>query len=310
MLRNLSSNYYRIEMQRSICLFFLYAEKMFYKIHRCFIPNTTQESDVGHVKAILKYSLILSVLYMSISAHSEDDGLPKFLIIGAQKSGTGALYELLRQHPQIVDRPGEIHFFDLHFDQGIEWYQAQFPERTQPESIRGDKSPYYLFHPLVPERAHALLPQAKLIVLLRNPIDRAYSQYWMNVRKQRETLSFSDALKAEEQRTAELSSPHHRVFSYLSRGLYIEQLRRWLAYYPLEQMMVISSNDFFNDPQRIVNEILMFLDLPEYSHFNFQIGVIHSYPPMDERLRKELSHYFRFYNQELEALLDRSFNWD
>jgi len=249
-----------------------------------------------------------------------DDGLPKFIIIGAQKAGTGAFYEILRQHPQVVDRPGEIHFFDIYFDNGVEWYKNQFPEVSQPGSQRGDKSPYYLFHPLAPERAYSLIPKAKLIVILRNPIDRAYSQYWMNIRKRRETLSFRAAIKAESQRLAGevdkimasgITPPfsNHRLFSYLSRGLYAEQLKRWLTYYPLEQILVISSDDFLKDPRKIINEALIFLDLPLYNNFNFQIGTTHSYSPMSSALRQELFNYFHPYNEQLEELLNRKFNW-
>lgn len=176
-------------------------------------------------------AIFLHTLVTSFADSQVDTGLPQVIIIGAQKSGTGALYEILRQHPQIVDRPGEIHFFDIHFQKGIEWYKMQFPPSSNPASIRIDKSPYYLFHPSVPQRAFAILPKAKLIILLRNPIDRAYSQYFMNIRNNRESLSFSDAIKAETARLEgeserilfNLNTPsisNHRIFSYLSRGIY------------------------------------------------------------------------------------------
>ena len=256
-----------------------------------------------------------------INCASIDTTLPKFIIIGAQKSGTGAFYQILRQHPQIVDRPGEIHFFDIYFDEGIEWYKAQFPKSNHPEAIRGDKSPYYLFHPLVAKRMYLLLPKVKLIVLLRNPIDRAYSQYWMNVRKKRELLSFADAIKAEPERLkgeeeeiikTVVTQPisNHRQFSYLSRSLYVEQLSKWLNYYPLDQMLIISLDDFLHNPEKTIQETLIFLELPEYHNFNFHIGKKNTYPPMDPALRKELSDYFRPHNEQLEALLNRKFNWN
>jgi hypothetical protein len=243
------------------------------------------------------------------------------VIIGAQKSGTGAFYKILRQHPLVSNREGEIHFFDIFYQEGIEWYKAQFPLISHPESIRIDKSPYYLFHPSVPERMHAILPDAKVIILLRNPVDRAYSQYWMNIRNDREQLSFRDAIHAESGRLAGEKEriiltgktpqySNHRHFSYLSRGLYIEQLRNWLNYYPIEQMFIISLTDFVKNPEKVIQETLVFLELPAYDHFNFQVGKRHVHPPMEPLLRKELSDYFRPFNEELEALLNRSFDWN
>ncbi len=273
---------------------------------------------------IEKICLFLFVALLNIcSANSSpiDKDLPTFIIIGAQKSGTGAFYELLRQHPLIVDRPGEIHFFDLYFDRGVQWYKDQFPKSKHPDAIRGDKSPYYLFHPLAPERAYFILPKAKLIVLLRNPVDRAYSQYWMNVRKGREFLSFEQAILAESNRLREeeekiintkISSPssNHRRLSYLSRGLYINQLNNWLKYYPLDQILIISFDDFLKNPEAVLQETLKFLELPPYYNFRFNIGTKHEHPNMAPSFRQELADYFRPYNEQLETLLHRTFNWE
>ena len=202
-----------------------------------------------------------SVPFAAANADPINKDLPQVIIIGAQKSGTGAFYEILRQHPQIIDRPGEIHFFDIHFQEGIEWYKAQFPQIENPKAVRIDKSPYYFFHPIAPKRAHSVLPKAKLIILLRNPVDRAYSQYWMNIRKKTEQLSFAHAIDKEEERLAgeedkiritecTMQFSNHRKFSYLSRGIYIEQLRNWLNYYSLNQMLIISFNDFFKKSRK------------------------------------------------------------
>lgn len=252
---------------------------------------------------------------------SIDNTLPKFLIIGAQKSGTTAFYGLLRQHPQIVNKPGEVHFFDFNFHKGEKWYKAQFPKWEHSDAIRGDKSPYYLFHPLVPQRAYSLLPHAKLIILLRNPIDRAYSHYWMNFRAKRETLSFEDAIHAEPERLAgsvkeiirtgiTQTSPNHLNFSYLSRGIYVDQLKNWMNYYNQDQILVISFDDFLQNPEEQIKKTLKFLELPDYDNFNFQIGKQSKYPSMDPIIRKELSDYFRPYNEQLEMLLNKKFNWN
>ena len=94
------------------------------------------------------------------------------------------------------------------------------------------------------------------------------------------------------------------------RGCYFDQLTRWLAYYPLDQMLIISQEDLRKDLRKVVNKILRFLNLPRYSGFDLNIGKTHSYPPMDPQVRSELSNFFRPFNEQLETLLDRKFNWD
>jgi len=159
--------------------------------------------------------------------------LPDFLVIGAQKAGTTALYAYLRWHPGIAGPSWkEVSFFDRHWWRGEAWYRGQFPLRAG-ERLVGEASPSYLFHPLAPERARSLVPGAKLVALLRDPVDRAYSQYQHEVALGREPLSFEDALAAEEERTrgeAERLAADPRAFSrawwdhtYAARGRYAEQ---------------------------------------------------------------------------------------
>src|SRR6187551_3563074 len=142
--------------------------------------------------------------------------LPDFLVIGAQKAGTTALYAYLRWHPGIAGPSWkEVCFFDRHWWRGEAWYRGQFPLRAG-ERLVGEASPSYLFHPLAPERARSLVPGAKLVALLRDPVDRAYSQYQHEVALGREPLSFEDALAAEEERTrgeAERLAADPRAFS-------------------------------------------------------------------------------------------------
>ena len=119
---------------------------------------------------------------------------PNFLIIGAQRCGTTSLYNYLIQHPQIVpSSKKEVHFFDLNFHLGQSWYEKHFPEVSD-NILTGEASPYYIFHPLCPKRIFDYDPSVKLIVILRNPIDRAYSHYRHIVRLGHEPLKFEDAL--------------------------------------------------------------------------------------------------------------------
>ena len=179
--------------------------------------------------------------------------LPDFLVLGAQKAGTTALYAYLRWHPGITGPSWkEVSFFDRHWWRGERWYRGQFPLRSRGRLV-GEASPSYLFHPLAPERARAVVPDARLLVVLRNPVDRAYSQYQHEVALGREPLSFEDALAAEEERTrgeVERIVADPRAFShewwdhtYAARGLYAEQLDRWLAVFPRDQLLVVTSDE-------------------------------------------------------------------
>lgn len=125
---------------------------------------------------------------------------PHFLIIGAARSGTTSLYSYLVEHPRVVAAAKkELHFFDLRFPNGPAWYRDQFPSLS-PDTITGEASPYYLFHSHVPKRVFKLLPHVKLIVLLRNPVDRAYSHYYHAVKHGIETLPFERAIEQEDER--------------------------------------------------------------------------------------------------------------
>ena len=178
--------------------------------------------------------------------------LPDFLVIGAQKAGTTALYAYLRWHPGIGGPSWkEVSFFDRHYRRGEAWYRGHFPnalrgwiaERSNGRPlVVGEASPSYMFHPLAPQRVHDLVPDVRLIALLRNPADRAYSHYQHEVALGREPLSFEQALDAEEERLrgeVERMTDDPSYFShewwdhtYPARGRYAEQLERWFAVFP------------------------------------------------------------------------------
>src|SRR5205823_10005526 len=171
--------------------------------------------------------------------------MPDFIIIGTMRGGTTSLYSYLTAHPYIGSAyMKEVHFFDVYYSKGLPWYRAQFPssvqkyyaERVQKQSfITGEASPYYLFHPHAPKRIAKILPQVKLIVLLRNPVSRAYSHYYHEVTGGHEKLSFEEAIACEEERIGKEAeqlaqneqyvSYKHRHFSYLARGIYVDQLK-------------------------------------------------------------------------------------
>lgn len=254
--------------------------------------------------------------------------LPDFIIIGAQKAGTASLYNYLVQHPQVRRAARkEVHFFDRKWHQGERWYRAFFPTTAQmtarPKGVRpvtGEASPYYLFHPAVPARVHALLPGVRLIALLRDPIDRAYSQYNFYVAKGYERRSFAEALAAERrdevvagitEQTVEArrANGRYRYPFYLARGMYAEQLQRWLALFPREQLDVHDSSRFFRQTQSVVTAVQRHLGLPEAVVDTRQIANQTRYAPMDAGLRRELEATYRAPNEQLFELVGQRFNW-
>jgi hypothetical protein len=243
--------------------------------------------------------------------------LPDVLIVGAMKCGTSSLHNYLTQHPGVIaPLRKEVHYFDLMYDRGEQWYRANFGRTGEP-GLNIDSSPYYLFHPRVPERAHRLLPDARLIVLLRDPVRRAYSHYWHQKDHGRETLSFEDAIAAEPERIGlaaeRLSrgeierSAAHQYFSYLARGLYAEQIERWLAHYPRERLLVLRFEELTRDPLAVLNRTLRFLELPAVTTARLEARHTRQYPPLDAALAERLAAYFAPHNARLSRLLGEPF---
>ncbi len=199
-----------------------------------------------------------------------DGRLPEFLGIGVQKGGTTTLQRLLEQHPDLfLPRQKELHYFSLHYGKGEAWYRQQFAD-ANPDQRCGEITPYYVFHPEAPARMHALLPQAKLILLLRDPVERALSQLAHSMRLGLEPLELEEALAAEAQRLegaeAVLASANgrhrsHQEHSYLARSRYELQLERWLSVFPKEQIFLRRSEELFEQPEQLWAELLEFLQI-------------------------------------------------
>jgi len=245
--------------------------------------------------------------------------LPDAVIIGAQKCGTSSLHNYLTQHSGVIPPlRKEVHYFDVNFKRGDAWYRAHFGRKSKP-GLNFDASPYYLFHPLAAERMHTLLPHAKLIVLLRDPVRRAYSQYWHEREKGREPLAFEDALKAEPERVEEAhrrlangeitASREHQIHSYVARGRYAEQLERWLALYPREQLLVLRFEDLVKDPLAVLNRTLAYVRLPAMTRASLEPRNSRNYPPMSTETERTLRETFAHENRRLEALLGEPMAW-
>ena len=247
--------------------------------------------------------------------------LPDFLILGAQKAGTTALYAYLRRHPEITGPSWkEVSYFDRHYARGESWYRGNFPNllRSRGELV-GEASPSYVFHPLGPERVKALVPEARLIVLVRDPVDRALSHYNHELALGRESLSFEDALDAEEGRLegeVERLRADPRYFSrawwshtYKSRGRYAEQLERWLAVFPREQLLIVPSEELLAEPGRVHAEVLEFLGAPPYRLDAYPRVFERKYESMRPETRAELADSFADHNRRLYELVGRDLGW-
>ena len=195
---------------------------------------------------------------------------PDIMIIGAQRGGTTSMRKWLGAHPGArIFQLGEAHYFDNYYDRGERWYRAQFPTGLRRQR-RVESSPYMLFHPLAPQRAaRDLPPSTQFVVLLREPADRALSQYRRERSKGRERLSFAGALAAEDARLGdestkvargELSLPH-QFQSYRARGVYVEQLDRWYRAVGPDRIKVVESERLYEE-RSVARDLLQWLDLP------------------------------------------------
>jgi hypothetical protein len=257
--------------------------------------------------------------------------LPQFVVIGAQKAGTSSLYNYLTAHPAVVRAATkEIHYFDLNYHCGDNWYRSHFPTRRRIarlgrrlglRALTGEASPYYLFHPRVPGRVKALLPDARLIVVLRDPVERAVSHHNHELIDGYEKLDLVEAIEAEPRRLAgqverlatsngDAVSFSHQHQSYLSRGQYAEQLERWFALFPRERFLIIESRELFHDPAGVTSRAFEFLGLPPYDSPSYDVAGARPHPNLDHELRRRLSEHFAPHNRRLDELLGTHLGWD
>lgn len=249
--------------------------------------------------------------------------LPSSLIVGAQRAGTTTLFNYLVEHPDIkFPFKKEVHFFDFRYHQGEDWYRSRFCYKfcLGKRGTTLEASPYYMVHPLVPERVADILPAAKIIMLLRNPVDRALSQYHHNVRHGREELTFEEALEMEDKRLAGevealendenyYSYNHHR-YAYILRGRYIDHIEKWLRFFDKENLLLIQAEKMFTEPNAICSKIFDFLNLSGYTVRNIKHHHKASY---DRNISPEsyevFLSYFKESNQRLFDFLGYEYDW-
>jgi len=218
--------------------------------------------------------------------------------------------------------PVEVHFFDQHYAKGLAGYRAYFPLRWRTGSMAvGEKSPNYLISPHAPARAHDLNPRFKLLIALRDPVDRALSHYHHERAGGRETeITFEGALRCETKRldgeeARMLSDQHYfslewRNHSYIVRGEYWRHIERWMSYFGREQLLIIDSKDLHTDPAETISVVCDFLGVTSAPFVDWPlIHVKEKYPEMAEDTRERLARHFEPHNQRLFDLVGRTFNW-
>ncbi len=267
-----------------------------------------------------KWTKQAKIRYQIATSHQRK--LPEFIIIGTQKGGTTSLFAYLNQHPDVM-MPWlkEPHFFNTHFDKGVEWYRRFFPLKSS-RKIGGSVTPCYMYHPQVAERMAAVLPDVKLIVMLRNPVDRAYSGYIMGRDYGWDSAeTFEAALEQEErykQETnilqinpythIEFSKIHDKLF-YLERSKYYSQLSVWFKYFKREQFLFIKSENFFENPKKELTKVYDFLGITPIYPTDLRPRNARQYDALSSEIRAELEAFFQEENKKLIELLGEEFSW-
>ena len=256
--------------------------------------------------------------------------LPDFIIAGAQKSGTTSLWAYLCEHPDVAPPlTKEMSFFDVNFQRGLNWYRMHFPLQSSVRRqnaaggrlLTGESSAYYMFHPLSPQRIAASLPGVKIILLLRNPVSRAFSHYQLKLRRRQETLSFEDAIAAEAERLAgehekivedpNYYSAAHDRFSYLARGIYVDQIRRWQEHFSPDRLLILESGEFFRHTSEVYVRVLDFLGLRRWEPAQYGNRFPGKYSDkLSDSTRLRLIEYFAPHNERLYTHLGTRFDWD
>lgn len=257
--------------------------------------------------------------------------MPNFIVAGGSRCGTTSLHRALLTHPGIVPPMVNkgVHYFDIDYLRGENWYRSHFPlsavaaRRTAavPNApMCFESSGYYMHHPLAPERIAQTLPEVRLVVMLRDPIERAYSAYKHEFARGFETVDgFERALELEPERLAgEVEkirsdpgyvSHAHRHQSYVDRGQYVEQVRRLFDLFGPSRVHVMFSEDFFATPEPEYERLLSFLGLPIIQAPAYEQHNARRRAPMDEATLSRLTAHFEPYDTALAELLGRTPSW-
>ena len=256
--------------------------------------------------------------------------LPSFLVAGAQRSGTTSMYRALAQHPNVLKARLHkgVHYFDTAYGRGMAWYRGHFPTERQARAVERatgvpaqtfESSPYYLCHPLAGERIARDLPGVRFLVLLRDPVERAYSAHSHELGRGFESEPFERALELEESRLAGederiradpgYTSHAHQHHAYVARGQYVTYLRALEKLVGRDRIHVVDSHEFFTEPASTFAATCDFLGLPRTGDIRFVRHNARSRSPLPDVLRERLEELFRPWDAELADWLGREPSW-
>ena len=258
---------------------------------------------------------------------------PELLVVGAKRGGTTSLWTYLAGHPGVLPTfPGAqkikgTYFFDEEWARGERWYRSHFPTETARrraarrlgyDPIAFEASPYYLFHPHAAVRAKQVVPDALVVALLRDPVERAFS-HWKERRNHTEELPFAAALAAEPSRTAgeearmvadpSVVSMAHRHQTYVAQGRYAPMLERWLDAFGPDRVLVMAAEDFYADPQALLDQVTGRLGLPRRNLGTPEPFNAEPSADMDPAVRRRLTEQLADDIEAVERLLGRPMPW-
>ncbi len=263
--------------------------------------------------------------------------LPDFIIFGSGRAGTTSLYSYLIQHPYIVSATtdnsapvADTHFFEYMTSNKTEWYKSHFPTNLYKSHLKrkynhniltGEFTSTYIWHPLVPKRIFNLLPNIKLIAILRNPVERAYSSYQQQLQYGFLDLTFEDVIKTELERM-ELSKTYanykidnpdfnnYVIPNIVRHGIYVDYLKNWYKVFPKEQILIVEANELNNQTGKTLENIFEFLKITNFKIQDLTKANVGKYNPMSKSTKQLLIDFYKPHNLRLYELLGRTFDWD
>jgi len=250
--------------------------------------------------------------------------LPKFIIIGTVRSGSTSLYYNICEHPNILPASyDEIGFFDTNYELGLNWYKSMFPTINKKDSRKnkicftGEDTPFYFWSEDAANRIKNDLPGIKLITILRNPIDRAYSNYHLGVAGGTEKMSFEEAIDLEinNLEQTEINANNLKKLcserrSYIIKSIYHEQMKIWKKRFSKNDLMIVSTEDMSEKTSETLNQIFKFLGTEQFDIKKSKKEKSRNYLKMNQNTRDKLIEFFKPHNDQLYNMIEKKFQWD